>query len=129
MSGEQTADLLEIEMVLAQLDREREGRSPIEGLNVRSPARMCQLIDWLRSVGEYREPIGSPHQSIWHAVEYYGAWWHRWYGVLECPHCKADLRDHEHGPPFLRTVGLVDRYRDRVTEWQCPDCEKSWPRR
>jgi len=53
-----------------------------------------------------------------------------------CPHCGACLE----GDPipldqqstfggythFDRTIGIVER--DRVVEWQCPDCGGKWPR-
>lgn len=69
-----------------------------------------------------QRPLPTPHGSIERAVENYGAYWHRWSGLLECEHCHADLRDHVNGPTFRRAIGRVER--DRVVGWECPDCGK-----
>lgn len=56
-----------------------------------------------------------------------------------CPYCKADLRgepipeEHRHQYPsgavrYSRLIGISDPYRDRIVEWQCPDCQRTWPR-
>lgn len=55
-----------------------------------------------------------------------------------CPHCGACLSGdpipreqqamfggHTH---YDRTIGIVDPAKDRVVEWQCPDCGERWPR-
>lgn len=55
-----------------------------------------------------------------------------------CPHCGVSLigeeipeKDREmfggatHGS---RLLGRVDPVRDRVVEWECPDCHARWPR-
>lgn len=120
MGNERDADLLEVELVLGELDRERRKFSQ------RDPARMSALILWLIREGEYREPIGTPHKDLLTAIEYYGAFWHRFDEPLHCPRCKADLRDHEHGPPFKREIGLSNG--DSIRRWRCPDCGKEWPR-
>jgi len=51
-----------------------------------------------------------------------------WVGTVECPHCKADLRDQVNGPPYKRTIARYCRDRDRTVAWICPDCEKEWAR-
>lgn len=56
-------------------------------------------------------------------VECYGARWHLYDGPQACPHCQADLRDLEHGPPFKRELGLIEN--DRCTKFVCPDCGKA----
>ena len=53
-------------------------------------------------------------------VKGWGANWFQWTGVLECPDCKSDLRDHKKGPPFKREFAVI--VSDRVSEYQCPDC-------
>lgn len=55
----------------------------------------------------------------------------------ECPSCHADLIGGEipenirdsYGPPYLfyRTIGIYCRDRDMTVEWQCPDCNHTWP--
>src|SRR5574340_130842 len=57
---------------------------------------------------------GNPN-SVWSMVGGWGARWHEWRPPFECPHCKADLRDHRTGPPFKREVGRYDMARDRTT--------------
>lgn len=87
------------------------------------------MIDELirRKVYPENTPEGNPN-DIYTMVSGWGAYWHIWKGTLECPHCKADLRDHEMGPPGLRQIGMVDRGQDRVTYWVCPDCKGQWGR-
>lgn len=43
---------------------------------------------------------------------------------IACPHCGTDLRD-DHG---TRLIHIVDRDKDCVTKYECPDCEKQWDR-
>jgi len=52
----------------------------------------------------------------------WGARWHVWREPLQCPHCKADLRDHRTGPPFKREIGQYDMDEDRTVAFICPDC-------
>jgi hypothetical protein len=87
------------------------------------------MIDELirRKVYPETTPEGNPN-DIYTMVSGWGAYWHIWTGTLECPHCKADLRDHKMGPPGLRQIGMVDRGLDRVTHWVCPDCNGTWDR-
>lgn len=116
------------ELLLDRLDEERRRFSNADDAVMRS------LVEELVRRFEYREPIGTPHEvrpfvpleSILKAVWGYGARWHRFAEPLACPHCKADLRDHESGPPFKLEVGHVQN--DAVTEWSCPSCGASWPR-
>ena len=70
-----------------------------------------------------------------------------------CPHCGADLDGEDIVSTFIssgmeeenalhmainyygydkghtkfaRQIGLYDRNRDHISEWQCPDCNKTW---
>lgn len=90
---------------------------------------MRTMIDELirRKVYPENTQEGNPN-DVYDMVDGWGAYWHIWKGTLECPHCKADLRDHRVGPPFLRQVGMVDQGRDRITYWTCPDCKGEWAR-
>lgn len=92
-------------------------------------AMIKAMIDELirRKVYPESTPEGNPN-DIYGMVNGWGAYWHVWKGSLECPHCKADLRDHEAGPPFIRQIGISDRGLDRITGWQCPDCNGTWAR-
>ncbi len=60
--------------------------------------------------------------------EMYGPDHDKWREPLECPHCKADLRDHKAGPPFKREIGQYSLERDMTVGYQCPDCGKWWSR-
>ena len=119
---------LDTEFLLDQLDEERRKFSNANDDVIRG------FVGELVARGEYREPIGTPHEvkpfvpleSILKAVWGYGARWHRFREPFECPHCKADLRDHDNGPPFKREIGRV--VNDYVDQWSCPDCGKTWPR-
>ena len=114
------------ELLLDRLDDERRRFSNADDTVIRS------LVEELVRRGEYREPIGTPHEvkpfvpleSILRAVEHYGARWHRYREPLRCPLCLTDLRDHENGPPFKREIGRIER--DRVAGWNCPDCGKAF---
>lgn len=131
------------ELLLDRLDEERRQFSNADDAVIRS------LVEELVRRDEYREPtptplasegagvpgFGTPHEvkpfvpleSILKAVWGYGARWHRFREPQECPKCRANLRDHDNGPPFKREVGRVEN--DRITEWSCPDCGATWPRR
>lgn len=87
--------------------------------------RMDELIQELVTRGVYPSETvtGIPIRKM---VDSYGANWHIWKGRLECPYCKADLRDLKNGPPFLRTIALYSRSTDRTTGWRCPDCRESF---
>jgi predicted RNA-binding Zn-ribbon protein involved in translation (DUF1610 family) len=53
-----------------------------------------------------------------------------------CPHCGADIIGdeipveirHHYKPPYywLRKIGITDLELDRITYWQCPDCNHIW---
>lgn len=81
------------------------------------------LIEALIEKGEYPAETqeGNPN-SVRSMVNGWGAYWHRWSGTLECPHCKSDLRDREVGPPFMRAIGHT--VNDRIVHYTCPDCEE-----
>jgi hypothetical protein len=108
--------------LLAALEKERQKYTKSD------PLVMWEYIDALIACGEYPKElviVGSAHI---HMVENYGVYWHRFKGVLECPHCDVDLRDHKNGPPFKRTIGVYSRALDRTVAWRCPDCNGEWPR-
>lgn len=111
------------EELLQGLSRERElfSRSNSEVIKI--------LIDELirRKVYPETTPEWNPN-TVHQMVSGWGAYWHVWKGTLECPHCKADLRDHESGPPGVRQIGMVDRGMDKITHWVCPDCKGTWGR-
>lgn len=86
-------------------------------------------IDTLIERGVYpKETVEGNPNDVYTMVSGWGAYWHVWEGILECPFCEADLRDSKSGPPFLRQIGISDRGQDRITAWQCPDCKISWQR-
>ncbi len=89
--------------------------------------RMHLMIDELVRRGVYPTNEGKTN-TPYKMVSGWGAYWHKWEGTLNCPHCNADLRDHKAGVPFKRTIGMSSRELDRVTAWQCPDCNKQWAR-
>jgi len=85
------------------------------------------LIDVLieREVYPAQSKTGN---SIYSMVNGWGAYWHIWNSPLNCPNCDADLRDHEHGPPGKREIGIYDRMLDRTVSFMCPDCKHEWSR-
>jgi len=114
-----------IEQLLDSLDKERRKFT-------RSNQELMQLmIDELVVLGVYpTTKIMKEHNyTPMSMVEGYGARWHEWSEPLNCPHCGADWRNFQSGPPFKREVGVYSREQDRTTEWMCPDCKKSTPRR
>jgi hypothetical protein len=85
------------------------------------------LIEELISRDVYpAETVEGNPNTVRAMVEGWGAWWHQWSEPLECPRCKADLRDFKLGPPFKREISHVDPGRDEVTHSSCPDCKGSW---
>jgi hypothetical protein len=54
----------------------------------------------------------------------YGHLWNEYAAPLSCPHCNADLRDKEYGPPFKREIAIVEN--DRLKNLRCPDCNKDF---
>lgn len=102
-------------MLLDQLKEERDKYTDS------NKELMQELCDKLVRLGTY------PATSAWgytplQMVEGYGVEWHIYKGHLECPHCKADLRDPK-GPPGKREIGIYDRDRDSTTHFICPDCK------
>jgi len=93
--------------------------------------RFEAIIDELVARGVYKPtPTATTREEFGKMVSGWGARWHEWTtagGPLECPSCKADLRDYKAGPPFKRVIGLSNR--DRIHTWQCPDCNHQWARR
>lgn len=69
-----------------------------------------------------KETVPGNPNTVEQMVTYWGAFWHIWEGVLECPHCKEDLRCHRTGPPFKREIGHYDRATDRTQWFSCPAC-------
>jgi hypothetical protein len=49
-----------------------------------------------------------------------------------CPSCHASLIGEEvQGSPgayYQRPIAIIDRDRDRIIAWECPDCHHRWPR-
>ena len=66
---------------------------------------------------------GCPAKKMW---EGYGPYWNEYGGPLSYPHCDANLRNIEAGPPYKREIGV--EANDRVVHWKCPDCSGEWPR-
>lgn len=112
--------------LLAALDAERlPKREPNQPLRERDEALYRGMIDELIRRGIYpKETIEGNHNTVYEMVDGWGARWYLWRGALECPHCKADLRDQRTGPPFKREIGMYDRGLDRTTHFACPDCKK-----
>lgn len=83
---------------------------------------MNHLIDKLVRLGVYTETPAMKKYGYTYLqmVEGYGARWHEYKGILECPHCQADLRNIDSGPPFKREWGREEH--DRIQDWWCPDC-------
>lgn len=93
--------------------------------------RIGLYVDALIERGVYpKETVPGNSRTVLEMVSSYGAYWYKWREgtILECPHCKADLRDLEQGPPGVRQIGHVDRGTDRVEFWKCPDCHGTWSR-
>ena len=66
--------------------------------------------------------------DAFHMMEGWGAYWHQFRGLLNCPHCQADLRSPS-GPPFKRELGFEDPILyDGVAYEVCPDCKGAWTR-
>jgi len=113
-------DNLSDDALLNALDKERQK------FTASDQGAMRQMVEALiaRKVYPAETPEGNPN-DIYSMVSGWGARWHEWRGPFECPHCKADLRDHRTGPPFKREVGHYDMGRDRTTGFSCPDCKEN----
>lgn len=46
----------------------------------------------------------------------------------ECPRCQADLQQMIGSKYYTRLISVVDRDKDCVVAYRCPDCEAQWPR-
>lgn len=89
---------------------------------------MQYLIDILVDSEIYPQstPVMAEHNySHMKMVEAWGADWYKWSGICECPHCKADWRDHESGPPFKYQIGIeIKGIYDGILYYQCPICQQ-----
>lgn len=84
--------------------------------------RMIQHVNGLVEAGVY--PLTAVMKQYgWDAyrmVLTHGARWHLCQGqVTTCAGCKADLRDHDMGPPFTRSIGV---FNDSWPLEVCPEC-------
>lgn len=43
-----------------------------------------------------------------------------------CPACRAVFQYEIKGKRYSRAIAIVDRDKDRMTHWLCPDCEHEW---
>lgn len=82
---------------------------------------------WLLAADEARSELALTSKEAMRRREMYKGL--HWRGVLECPECRADLRDHKNGVPGMRTIGIYSREQDRTVRWQCPDCSATWDRK
>lgn len=107
--------------LLTELDKERQKFTKSD------EAVMSAMIAELIARGVYpaETPVGNPN-TVKAMVGGWGARWHEWDGIQDCPHCKADLRDHRTGAPFSRKVGLYGN--DRTYAYRCPECKGEWSR-
>lgn len=113
-------DDLSNDNLLDALDKERRKFTESD------KAVMHALVDELiaRKVYPSETVEGNPN-DVYSMVSGWGARWHEWNGLLACPHCKADLRDHRTGPPFKREIGRYNMGRDRTEGYYCPDCKEN----
>lgn len=108
------------DQLLAALKEEREKYTKSDR------ARMQIMCDELVARGVYPAKSGIDYPPL-RMVENWGVDWHQYRGLMNCPHCGADLRDPK-GAPFKREIGISNG--DSVMHWQCPEesCKKTWPR-
>lgn len=71
-----------------------------------------------------KETVEANPNSVLRMVEGWGAYWHVYSGVLNCPHCSYDLRDHRLGPPFKLELGHYNTARDCTDYHSCPHCKQ-----
>lgn len=90
---------------------------------------MQGLIDDLVTEGVYpSEPTPcmlAYKYSILDMVSSWGVNWYMYEEPLECPYCKANLKDEKNGPPFKREISMVDFFLDGIVDCICPDCYRS----
>ena len=85
------------------------------------------MVNYLIELKVYPTEWNGKPINVHERVSGWGANWHEWSGILNCPHCNADLRN-PNGPPFKREIGIYDRMTDRTVAYRCPDCSKEWKR-
>lgn len=107
--------------ILAELQEERQLFTKSD------PQKMAAIIEMLieRRVYPRETPEGNPN-SVNTMVDGYGAYWHIWTGMLDCPHCGADQRDHEAGAPFM--LCMSHTVNDRCAHYTCHECLGQWSR-
>jgi len=90
---------------------------------------MQELIDKLVELGVYpsepTEAMKTHSYSILNMVNSWGTDWYLYREPLECPNCKANLRNEDSGPPFKREIAISNFVLDRVVDSICPDCYRS----
>lgn len=102
----------------------------VERVSFKNSELMQQIVNELVLRGVYpAKPLAangiySPYQMM----ATYGADWHEYKGLLNCPSCNADWRDLKNGPPFKRSIIVYDHYADKTVATNCPDCGKYFPR-
>ena len=83
------------------------------------------LTNALINRGVYpKETLEANPNSVLSMVQGWGAYWHVYSGVLECPHCGFDLRDRRLGPPFKLTLDHYDTAHDCTDRSTCPSCNE-----
>lgn len=104
-----------IQEILEELETLRYGYLNGRPDPVAADARLASLVQSLIDQGHYphQTKLGKHPATM---VRGYGPRWNVWQGLIFCPYCAADLRDHGAGPPFLRTAAAV------LGERCCPDC-------
>ena len=90
---------------------------------------MQGLIDKLVEAGVYpSEPTKTMENYSYSILDMVNAWGVDWYlyrEPLECPNCKANLKNEDDGPPFKREIAISNFVLDRVVDSICPDCYRS----
>lgn len=88
---------------------------------------MLRIVQNLSEAGVYPKPkIIRRAPSLMTEIEMvvaYGAYWHIYSEPHSCPHCKVDLCNREHGPPFSGEIFWKESRWSRVTIVMCPDCK------
>jgi DNA-directed RNA polymerase subunit RPC12/RpoP len=101
------------------LDALDEERRELQG----RPVARELYIAILRDRGVYpQDTVEGNCNTVEKMVEWWGARWHIWTGLFACPHCGSEQRDLRTGPPFMRTIAVINR--DRAEYYRCPDCQR-----
>lgn len=95
-------------------------------LSSETEAKADEAIGCLVSLGHWPAKNQTGQYTAKQMWECYGIHWNAWSEPWNCPHCEADLRELEDGPPFKREIGII--INDICRKYKCPDCGKSWPR-